>query len=150
VSGVDHPGIHRIGQPGPQFHALTLHPRRLSSAALPALSIRYRWYDICNSFLYRFWKAGRFEQFPSSFYDSFGSYTRKMLFCQQNGFGHQKITGSKSKIVHIDQRPNQTLHEDFDVSKAKIFSNGKPKPLGTKDWQTLIFGLNNKWDYENL
>lgn len=31
----------------------------------------------------------------------------------------KKITGSKSKIVHINQRPNQTLHEDFDVSKAK-------------------------------
>lgn len=29
------------------------------------------------------------------------------------------ITGSSSEIVHIDQRPNQTLKEDFDVSKAK-------------------------------
>lgn len=29
------------------------------------------------------------------------------------------ITGSNSKIVFLPQRDNQTLHEDFDVSKAK-------------------------------
>lgn len=31
----------------------------------------------------------------------------------------KEITGTKSEIEHVDQRPNQTWHEDFDVSKAK-------------------------------
>lgn len=31
----------------------------------------------------------------------------------------KRITGSPSEIVHIEQRANQTIHENFDVSKAK-------------------------------
>lgn len=31
----------------------------------------------------------------------------------------KEITGSSSEIVFLDQRPNQTMTEDFDVSKAK-------------------------------
>lgn len=35
----------------------------------------------------------------------------------------KKITGSNSEIVHTEQRDNQTIHEDFDVTKAKLFLN---------------------------
>lgn len=31
----------------------------------------------------------------------------------------KRITGTSAPIEHVDQRPNQTWHEDFDVSKAK-------------------------------
>lgn len=31
----------------------------------------------------------------------------------------KRITGTQSEIVHITQRPNQTIHEDFSVEKAK-------------------------------
>ncbi len=35
------------------------------------------------------------------------------------------LTGSKSNIVHLPQRDNQTLHEDFDVSKAELLLHWK-------------------------
>ena len=39
----------------------------------------------------------------------------------------KRLTNSNSKIVYIPQRENQTLHEDFDVSKAELLLNWKAK-----------------------
>jgi len=43
----------------------------------------------------------------------------------------KRLTGSKSEIVFIEQRKNQTLHEDFDVSKSE---------------ELLQWRANTKWD----
>lgn len=39
----------------------------------------------------------------------------------------KRLTNSSSEIVYIPQRDNQTFHEDFDVSKAKLLLNWKAK-----------------------
>jgi len=39
----------------------------------------------------------------------------------------QRLTKTKSEIVYVNQRENQTFHEDFDVSKAELLLNWKAK-----------------------
>lgn len=53
----------------------------------------------------------------------------------------KKITGSKSPIVHISQRPNQTIHEEFDVSKAEKLLNWKAETNWDKGLAKTYFWI---------
>ena len=52
----------------------------------------------------------------------------------------KRLTGSKSEIVFIGQRKNQTLHEDFNMDKTE-------KLLGWKSKITWDEGLARTYEY---
>lgn len=49
----------------------------------------------------------------------FNLSSKKAVSAKKMAEDIKKLTGSKSEIKFIEQRDNQTYHEDFDVSKAK-------------------------------